>query len=146
MSKTYLGNEGIKQMLYDERKAFVKNEWMHYKDTGDRQHLANICEKLPFFEQPEVGLEIAKLLTQPTLSRFPKKRGLDEALRQGMLKFFYENWIGLEDDQVVYKAIADKLDWSGEGVEKRVQEAIVRLQKKGKIKTKSELLNKQNDI
>ena len=52
----------------------------------------------------------------------------------------------MEDDQVVYKAIADKLDWSGEGVEKRVQEAIVRLQKKGKIKTKSELLNKQNDI
>ncbi|XAT57808.1 hypothetical protein GN241_10835 [Rhodobacteraceae bacterium IMCC1335] len=67
MSKTYHGDEGIKQMLYDERKAFVKNEWMHYKDTGDRQHLANICEKLPFFEQPEVGLEIAKLLTQPTL-------------------------------------------------------------------------------
>ncbi len=139
-------SEGEPQKLYDDRKAFVKNEWMHYKDTGDRQHLANICEKLPFFEHPEVGLEIAKLLTQPTLSRFPQKRGLDEALRRGMLKFYYENWIGLEDDQVVYKAIADKLDWSGEGVEKRVQEAIVRLQKKGIIKPKSQLLNKQNDF
>ena len=71
MSKTDHGNEGIKQMLYDERKAFVKNEWMHYKDTGDRQHLANICEKLPFFEQPEVGLEIATENGNPQIKILP---------------------------------------------------------------------------
>jgi len=69
--KVYDGNEGIKQMIYDERKAFVEQMWERYKETtnknggaGDYRILAEVCEKLPFFENSEVGLEISRLLNK----------------------------------------------------------------------------------
>jgi hypothetical protein len=65
----YHGEDGIKKMIYDERKAFVDQMWERYKGTldkngnaGDYRILAELCEKLPFFENSEVGQEISRLL------------------------------------------------------------------------------------
>jgi len=67
----YHGTEGIKQLIYDERKAFVDQMWEQYRQTtdkngnaGDYRILAEICEKLPFFENSEVGKEISRLLNK----------------------------------------------------------------------------------
>ena len=66
--KVYHGEEGRKQMLYDERKATVDRLWELYEKTqdkngdGDLECLAIICERLPFFENQQVGLEIARHL------------------------------------------------------------------------------------
>ena len=69
--KIYEGNDGIKQMIYDERKAFVDQMWERYRQTtdkngnaGDYRILAEICEKLPFFDNSEVGHEISRLLNK----------------------------------------------------------------------------------
>ena len=67
----YHGEDGIKKMIYDERKAFVDQMWERYKGTldkngnaGDYRILAELCEKLPFFENSEVGQEISRLLNK----------------------------------------------------------------------------------
>jgi hypothetical protein len=67
----YHGEDGIKKMIYDERKAFVDQMWERYNGTldkngnaGDYRILAELCEKLPFFENSEVGQEISRLLNQ----------------------------------------------------------------------------------
>ena len=71
----YHGEQGIKQMIYDERKAFVDQMWERYKGTldkngtaGDLRILAELCEKLPFFENSEVGQEISRLLNNRSTS------------------------------------------------------------------------------
>ena len=46
----------------DQRKTLVSEEWRNYQETKDPKHLAAICKELPFFDHPEVGEEIAKLL------------------------------------------------------------------------------------
>ena len=50
-------------MTKDERSEFVATEWANYQETKDRRYLAKIAREMPFFGHPEVGLEIAKLLT-----------------------------------------------------------------------------------
>ena len=47
---------------YEQRKALVAEQWQKYQALKDPKHLAVICQELPFFEHPEVGEEIAKLL------------------------------------------------------------------------------------
>ena len=71
----YHGEQGIKQMIYNERKAFVDQMWERYKGTldkngnaGDLRILAELCEKLPFFENSEVGQEISRLLNKRSTS------------------------------------------------------------------------------
>jgi len=70
-SKTYDGEEGIKEMLYDERKETVEHFWELYQQSadkngnGDVEALAIICERLPFFENNQVGQEIARRLRGP---------------------------------------------------------------------------------
>ena len=51
------------QSVYDRRKALVAEEWAEYQETKNPVHLAVICRELPFFDHPEVGEEIAQLLT-----------------------------------------------------------------------------------
>jgi hypothetical protein len=77
------------------REATVAVEWQHYKQTKDRRHLANICREMPFFGKPEVGEEIAKLLTLdydlPRLTGEPKIDKLrDAAILQGL----WNSWKG----------------------------------------------------
>ena len=47
---------------YEQRKALVTEQWQKYQASKNPKHLAVICQELPFFEHPEVGEEIAKLL------------------------------------------------------------------------------------
>ena len=65
------------------RTAGVSMEWRKYQQTKDRRHLANICREMPFFGYPEVGEEIAKLLTLeydlPRLTGEPKIDKLRDA-------------------------------------------------------------------
>ena len=45
-----------------ENQAMVENLWKQYQKRKDPKWLAEICLNVPFFDQPEVGKEIAKLL------------------------------------------------------------------------------------
>ena len=45
-----------------ENQALVENLWKQYQFNKDPKCLAEICLNVPFFDHPEVGKEIAKLL------------------------------------------------------------------------------------
>ena len=62
MTNEFEGQGGLNQSIYDRRKALVAAQWAKYQETKDPEHLAAVCRELPFFEHPEVGEEIAKLL------------------------------------------------------------------------------------
>ena len=47
-----------------ENRALVANLWKQYQIDKDPKWLAEICLNLPFFDHPEVGEEIAKLLEE----------------------------------------------------------------------------------
>ena len=49
--------------IYDRRKALVAEQWAEYQETKSPVHLVVICREFHFFDHPEVGQEIAKLLT-----------------------------------------------------------------------------------
>ena len=57
------------------RKSFIENQnlvenlWKQYQVDKDPKWLAEICLNVPFFDHPEVGKEIAKLLE----GKFQKK-------------------------------------------------------------------------
>jgi hypothetical protein len=57
------------------RKSFIENQnvvenlWKQYQIDKDPKLLAEICLNVPFFDHPEVGKEIAKLLE----GKFQKK-------------------------------------------------------------------------
>ena len=50
------------------RKSFIENQnlvenlWKQYQNDKNPKWLAEICLNVPFFDHPEVGEEIAKLL------------------------------------------------------------------------------------
>ena len=73
--KRYHGEEGIKQMLYDERKGTVEQGWEMFEKTKDPECLAVIAERMPYFGKPEVGAKIAELLRAP-YKRKPLKKGI----------------------------------------------------------------------
>jgi hypothetical protein len=75
------------------REATVAVEWHHYKQTKDRRHLANICREMPFFGKPEVGEEIARLLTlDTTLSPLKKKPVMDTLSQNATIKGLWLSW------------------------------------------------------
>ena len=45
-----------------ENQTLVENFWKQYQINKDPKWLAEICLNVPFFDHPEVGKEIAKLL------------------------------------------------------------------------------------
>ena len=47
---------------YDRRKDMVAEKWIEYQKDKSPVHLASICRKISFFDHPEVGEEIARLL------------------------------------------------------------------------------------
>ncbi len=57
------------------KKSFIENQnlveklWKQYQSDKNPKWLAEICLNVPFFDHPEVGEEIAKLLE----SQFRKK-------------------------------------------------------------------------
>ena len=62
MANKFGGQGGLNKSIYERRKAMVEEYWKKYQDSKDLENLAIICKELPFFEHPEVGNEIARLL------------------------------------------------------------------------------------
>ena len=51
---------------YSENQAIIEKLWKQYQKDNNRKWLADICFNVPFFEHPEVGKEIAKLIKKTT--------------------------------------------------------------------------------
>ena len=47
---------------YAKRKIMVAERWSEYEKDKNPLHLATICRELSFFDHPQVGEEIARLL------------------------------------------------------------------------------------
>ena len=47
---------------FEENQAIVEKLWKQYQKDNNPKWLADICLNVPFFDHPEVGEEIAKLL------------------------------------------------------------------------------------
>ena len=52
----------MSKMSFSENQAFVEKLWKKYKKDNNPKWLADICIKVHFFDHPEVGKEIAKLV------------------------------------------------------------------------------------
>jgi hypothetical protein len=73
--------------------GFVQQEWTDYQKTKDRRHLANICREVPFFGYPEVGEEIARLLTlEHTLTPITRKPALEQLTQNATIKGLWLSW------------------------------------------------------
>ena len=59
----------MSRKLFLENQNLVENLWKQYQIDKDPKWLAEICLNVPFFDHPEVGKEIAKLLE----GKFQKK-------------------------------------------------------------------------
>ncbi len=96
--KRYHGDEGIKQMLYDERKATVEQCWEMFEKTKDPECLAVIAERMPYFGKPEVGVKIAELLRAP-YKRKPLKKGLGYEIDKKQIRKNYDMLIAEYPDK-----------------------------------------------
>ena len=88
---------------YAANKAFVTHCWERYAEKNDPRWLAEICLKLPFFEHPHVGQEIAKRLS----ASFWENNAIDEHVIQKDVWRLWEAWQGSDKDVVVRQRIAD---------------------------------------
>ena len=52
----------MSKKTYIENQAIVEKLWKQYQKDNNPKWLADICLNVPFFDHPEVGEEIAKLL------------------------------------------------------------------------------------
>jgi hypothetical protein len=77
------------------RKGVVMGEWRKYQQTKDRRHLATICREMPFFGYPEVGKEIANLLTlEYDLPRLTGEPKIDKHRDAAILTALWNSWKG----------------------------------------------------
>ena len=51
---------------YSENQAIIEKLWKQYQKDNNRKWLADISLNVPFFEHPEVGKKIAKLIKKTT--------------------------------------------------------------------------------
>ena len=54
----------MSKKTHSENQAIVEKLWRQYQKDNNPIWLADICLNIPFFDHPEVGEEIAKLLKQ----------------------------------------------------------------------------------
>ena len=47
---------------YSENQAIVEKLWKQYQKDNSPKWLAKICRTVPFFDHPEVGQELARLI------------------------------------------------------------------------------------
>ena len=57
-------SEQMNRKSFMENHNLVENLWKQYQINKDPKWLAEICLNVPFFDHPEVGKEIAKLLEE----------------------------------------------------------------------------------
>ena len=71
------------------RKSFIENQnlvenlWKQYQSDKNPEWLAEICLNVPFFDHPEVGKEIAKLLK----GQFYKQNYKNKKLKKTNIKY-----------------------------------------------------------
>lgn len=88
---------------YAANKAFVTHCWDRYAEKNDPRWLAEICLKLPFFEHPHVGQEIAKRL-EPLFWEAPAE--IEQMTHQDVWRL-WRAWRGSDKDNIVRQRIAD---------------------------------------
>ena len=106
--------------IYAKRKALVAHCWKQYQVKKDPRWLAEICTELPFFEHPEVGEEIARLLTK----RFHKIDQIFEQTRRAEVKKLWQLLEGTDTDRAVYDKIADILYDSDHEAREKIRKII----------------------
>ena len=92
-----------KEQLYAANKAFVEHCWRRYTEKPDPRWLAEVCKKLPFFENPHVGQEIAKRL-EPLFWQTPAES--EQIIQQDVWRL-WRAWRGSDKDTIVRQRIAD---------------------------------------
>ena len=45
-----------------DKEIYMKNLWNKYQQTKDLKFLIEACDNAPFFGNPEMGIEIARIL------------------------------------------------------------------------------------
>lgn len=45
-----------------DKEVYMKNLWNKYQQTKDLKFLIEACENAPFFGNPKMGIEIARIL------------------------------------------------------------------------------------
>ena len=65
-----------------ENQGLVENLWKQYQNDKNPKWLAEICLNVPFFDYPEVGKEIAKLLE----GQFHKQNYKNKKLKKTNIK------------------------------------------------------------
>lgn len=101
-------------------RATILCEWQDYQRNGDRRHLATICRNLNIQGMPEIGDEIAKLLTLEYKLGELKAPSLPKESEAAKLKGMWLSLRGAVDeetgqkipDRVVMVHIAKKLGLS----------------------------------
>lgn len=88
---------------YAENKAFVEHCWKRYAEKNDPRWLAEICKKLPFFENQQVGKEIARRL-EPLFWKSPAE--IEQVMHQDIWRL-WRAWRGSDSDTAVRQRIAD---------------------------------------
>ena len=106
--------------IYAKRKALVAHCWKQYQVKKDPRWLAEICTELPFFEHPEVGAEIARLLAK----RFHKRDDIYEQTRRTEIRKLWSLWKGTDTDVAVREKIAEIYFSDDEKAENRILKII----------------------
>ena len=109
-----------KEQLYAKRKALVKHCWEQYQVKKDPRWLAEICDNLPFFEYPEVGAEISRLLS----SKFHKRNQIDEQTMRSEIQKLWEMLEGTDTDRAIYQKIANIYFGNDEGASVRIRKIV----------------------
>ena len=92
-----------KQRSYTINKALVEHLWGKYQKKKDPRWLAEICLNVPFFDNPQVGAEIARRLEQ----LFPKKDDIYDQTMRNEIWELWKLWQGTDDDVVIRQRIAE---------------------------------------
>lgn len=111
------------EKIYAKRKALVAHCWEQYQVKKDPRWLAEICTELPFFEHPEVGAEIARLLAKPSKG-FHKRDQIFEQTRRSEIRKLWSLWKGTDTDVAVRGKIAEIYFGDDEKAENRVLKII----------------------
>jgi len=88
---------------YPVKKALVEHLWQKYQKKKDPRWLAEICLNVPFFDNPQVGTEIARRLEE----LFHKKDDIYEQTMRSEIWRLWKLWENTDEDVVIRQRIAD---------------------------------------
>lgn len=109
-----------KQRSYAVNKGLVEHLWGKYQSKKDPRWLAEICLNVPFFDNPQVGVEIALRLEK----LFPKKDDIFEQTMRSEIWRIWKMWQGTDKDVVIRQRIADIYFFGNENGAERVRGII----------------------